>query len=48
MRLRSGQARFGTWTGKDIDFLNDCNLLTSKASIYLINMSEKDYIRKEE
>ena len=46
--LKSGkQARFGEWSGKDIDYLNDCNLLTSKVSAYLINMSEKDYIRKK-
>jgi len=46
--LKEGkQARFGEWTGKDVDYLNDCNLLTSKASVYLVNMSEKDYIRKK-
>lgn len=39
--------RFGEWTNKDIDVLNDYNLLTAKPAIYLVNMSEKDLIRKK-
>ena len=42
-----GQIRFGEWPGKEIDVVNDLNLLTAKASLYLINMSEKDFIRKK-
>lgn len=41
------QIRFGEWPGKEIDVVNDLNLLTAKASMYLINMSEKDFIRKK-
>ena len=40
-------ARFGTWTVKEIDVLNELNLLTAKKGIYLVNMSEKDYLRKK-
>mmetsp|Transcript_12972 Transcript_12972/g.22173 ORF Transcript_12972/g.22173 Transcript_12972/m.22173 type:complete len:400 (-) Transcript_12972:276-1475(-) len=46
--LKEGkQARFGTWSGKEVDILNDYNLLTSKTSVYLINLSEKDFLRKK-
>jgi obg-like ATPase 1 len=41
------QARHGDWSEKDIDVLNHHLLITSKPMIYLINMSEKDYIRKK-
>lgn len=37
--------RFGDWPGKELDVLNDLHLLTAKTSLYLVNMSEKDYIR---
>ena len=41
------QIRFGEWPGKEIDVVNDLHLLTAKTSLYLINMSEKDFIRKK-
>jgi len=41
------QVRFGDWPGKELDVLNDLHLLTAKTSLYLVNMSEKDYIRKK-
>lgn len=36
-----------SWGNKEIDALNKHLLLTSKPVIYLINMSEKDYIKKK-
>jgi len=39
--------RFGTWDAKEIEVLNKHLLLTSKPVIYLVNLSEKDYIRKK-
>jgi len=39
--------RFTTWNNKETDVLNDMHLLTAKPAMYLINMSEKDYIRKK-
>jgi len=39
--------RFGEWNNKEIDVLNDFNLLTAKPGIYLLNMSEKDFARKK-
>ncbi|XP_058945577.2 obg-like ATPase 1 [Pocillopora verrucosa] len=39
--------RFGTWAANEIEVLNKHLLLTSKPVIYLVNLSEKDYIRKK-
>lgn len=36
-----------SWINKEIDALNKHLLLTSKPVIYLVNMGEKDYIRKK-
>ncbi|XP_074639999.1 obg-like ATPase 1 [Tubulanus polymorphus] len=39
--------RFAVWDGKEIEVLNQHLFLTAKPIIYLINLSEKDYIRKK-
>lgn len=39
--------RFADWNTNEIDILNKHLFLTSKPGIYLINLSEKDYIRKK-
>ncbi|KAE9535783.1 hypothetical protein AGLY_007684, partial [Aphis glycines] len=39
--------RFGDWSALDIDFLNKHMFITTKPVIYLVNLSEKDYIRKK-
>merc|ERR1711902_105465 len=39
--------RFGDWTQADIEVLNKHLFITSKPMIYLINLSEKDFIRKK-
>ncbi|CEH16100.1 cytoplasmic protein [Ceraceosorus bombacis] len=39
--------RKGDWGNKEIDLLNDLKLLTAKPVIYLVNLSEKDYVRKK-
>ncbi|KAK3582652.1 hypothetical protein CHS0354_001700 [Potamilus streckersoni] len=36
-----------TWDAKEIDILNQHLFLTAKPVIYLVNLSEKDYIRKK-
>jgi len=38
--------RFVDWKATDIETLNTFQLLSAKPVIYLVNMSEKDYIRK--
>ncbi|XP_042202241.1 obg-like ATPase 1 [Callorhinchus milii] len=35
------------WNDKEIEVLNKHLLLTSKPMVYLVNLSEKDYIRKK-
>lgn len=36
-----------TWTMKEVEMINAMFLLTAKPCIYLINLSEKDYVRKK-
>ncbi|GAA5951074.1 hypothetical protein JCM8115_005047 [Rhodotorula mucilaginosa] len=46
--LKSGKdVRKGTWSNKEIDVINDLMLLTAKPVTYLVNLSERDYIRKK-
>jgi len=40
-------ARFGTYDAKEIEELNKHLFITAKPMIYLVNMSEKDYIKKK-
>lgn len=37
----------GTWTSKEVEIINSMLLLTAKPVIYLVNLSERDYIRKK-
>lgn len=39
--------RKGAWTNKEIDHINGQSLLTAKPVAYLVNLSEKDYLRKK-
>jgi len=39
--------RKAEWTNKEIDVVNSLQLLTAKSVTYLVNLSEKDYIRKK-
>ncbi|XP_069691126.1 obg-like ATPase 1 [Periplaneta americana] len=39
--------RFGDWNANDIEVLNKHLFITSKPLIYLVNLSEKDYIKKK-
>jgi len=39
--------RFGNWNQADIEVLNKHLFITSKPMLYLINLSEKDFIRKK-
>jgi len=46
--LEKGQdIREGEWTAQEMDILNELLLLTAKPIIYIINMSEQDYIRQK-
>ncbi|KAF7025305.1 hypothetical protein CFC21_043457 [Triticum aestivum] len=39
--------RLGEWKAAEIEILNTFQLLTAKPVVYLVNMSEKDYLRKK-
>merc|ERR1719323_811978 len=39
--------RFGDWTANDVELLNKHLFITAKPMLYLVNLSEKDYIRKK-
>ncbi|RIA83982.1 P-loop containing nucleoside triphosphate hydrolase protein [Glomus cerebriforme] len=39
--------RKGDWNNKEVEIINSLQLLTAKPVIYLVNLSEKDYIRKK-
>lgn len=39
--------RKGVWNSKEIETINTLQLLTAKPVTYLVNLSEKDYIRKK-
>lgn len=46
--IQSGRdVRKGDWNPKEIDTINELHLLTAKPVIYLVNLSEKDYVRKK-
>lgn len=47
LRDQKKWVRYHDWTEKDIEVLNKHLLITSKPVVYLINMSENDYIRKK-
>ncbi|OWZ49390.1 GTP-binding protein YchF [Cryptococcus neoformans var. grubii Br795] len=39
--------RKGTWTSKEVEVINGLTLLTSKPITYLVNLSERDFVRKK-
>jgi obg-like ATPase 1 len=39
--------RDADWSAKDIEFLNQHNFITSKPVVYLVNISEDEYIKKK-
>ncbi|EJS44598.1 YBR025C [Saccharomyces arboricola H-6] len=46
--LKSGQRVANhSWTPKEVEIINTMLLLTAKPCIYLINLSERDYVRKK-
>jgi len=44
MDIRHGIDR---WNAKDVDFINSQQLLTSKPVVYLVNLTERDYVRQK-
>ncbi|KAJ3166849.1 hypothetical protein HDU88_002934 [Geranomyces variabilis] len=44
--VQQKEARYGNWNAEEIDVLNTLHLLTAKPVVYLVNLSEEDYILK--
>ena len=38
--------RVGDWSPAEIEVINKYNMITAKPMVYLVNLSEKDYVRK--
>jgi obg-like ATPase 1 len=47
LRDQRQEVRFGDWTAREIEWLNDLQLITAKPVVYLVNMSEEDYVKKK-
>ncbi|KZT06020.1 GTP-binding protein YchF [Laetiporus sulphureus 93-53] len=45
--VENKDVRKADWTNKEIDVVNGLQLLSAKPVTYLVNLSEKDYIRKK-
>ncbi|KAF2075636.1 hypothetical protein CYY_003059 [Polysphondylium violaceum] len=46
--LKSGKhARFGTYSNAEVEHIRELRLLTAKPALYLVNLSEEDFIRKK-
>ncbi|KAG7143631.1 Obg-like ATPase 1 [Verticillium longisporum] len=46
--LKDGKdVRKGNWTPKEVEVINPLFLLTAKPVVYLVNLSERDYVRKK-
>ena len=46
--LKAGKdVRKGNWSPKEVEVINPLFLLTAKPVVYLVNLSEKDYIRQK-
>lgn len=39
--------RHADWTAKEVPFLNQSQFISAKPVVYLVNMSEKDFLRKK-
>ncbi|KII89623.1 hypothetical protein PLICRDRAFT_39737 [Plicaturopsis crispa FD-325 SS-3] len=47
MAVDGKDVRKADWNNKEIDVVNSLSLLTAKPVTYLVNLSEKDYVRKK-
>lgn len=47
LEVEKKEIRKGIWTNKEIEVINSLFLLTAKPVIYLVNLSERDYIRQK-
>merc|ERR1711879_196679 len=41
------EVRYGDWNAREIEWLNELQLIPAKPVVYLVNMSENDYFNKK-
>lgn len=47
MEVERKDVRLGDWNAKEVEAINPLNLLTAKPIIYLVNMSEDDFLKQK-
>jgi obg-like ATPase 1 len=47
LREEKKEVRYGDWNAREIEWLNELQLITAKPVVYLVNMSENDYFNKK-
>lgn len=47
LKNQNKPVRFGDWKPLEVEHVNNLQLLTAKPVVYLVNMSEEDYIKKK-
>jgi obg-like ATPase 1 len=36
----------GTWSGKDVEFINQYHFITAKPVVFLVNIGDAQYVKK--
>jgi len=47
LKQHNKPVRFGDWKIGEVEYVNNLQMLTAKPVVYLVNMSEEDYIKKK-
>jgi obg-like ATPase 1 len=47
LKTQNRPVRFGDWKLTEVEYVNNLQMLTAKPTVYLVNMSEEDYIKKK-
>jgi len=47
LKNQNKPVRFGDWKPGEVEYVNNLQCLTAKPVVYLVNMSEEDYIKKK-
>jgi len=47
LKNQNKPVRFGDWKPGEVEYVNNLQMLTAKPVVYLVNMSEDDYIKKK-
>jgi len=47
LKNQNKPVRFGDWKPSEVEYVNNLQCLTAKPVVYLVNMSEEDYVKKK-